>query len=95
MISSVTNSESGMVLTVTGEVTVEEAGALKKALSDAMDAAVFTVDIDKVTKVDTSGLQLLLAAQKKGCRLAGRPDAVTEELARRGLETEVADVHAG
>lgn len=92
MNSSVINSEGGMVLAIAGEIRAEDAGALKKALADAMDATISVIDTGQVTKVGTSGLQLLLAAQKKGCRLARRPDAVTEELARRGLETEVMDV---
>ena len=94
MISTVINSEGGIVLRVSGEVKVEEAGALKKALSDAMDARISAIDIGEVMKIDTSGLQLLLAAQKKGCRLANTPDSVMGELTRRGLETEVTDVHS-
>ena len=86
------NSECGMALIVAGDVTVEEAAALKDAVTEAIDREAVILNIEKVTRIDTSGLQLLLAAQKKGCRLAGRPDAVTEELARRGLRPEVMDV---
>lgn len=92
MNSSIISSEGGMVLAIAGEIRVEDAGALKKALADAMDETITVIDTGQVTKVDTSGLQLLLAAQKKGCRLAGLPGAVAGELARRGLETEATDV---
>ena len=92
MITSMVNSECGMALIVAGDVTVEEAAALKDAVTEAIDREAVILNIEKVTRIDTSGLQLLLAAQKKGCRLAGRPDAVTEELARRGLRPEVMDV---
>jgi len=68
------DAEGGQVITVTGGVGLDEAGAIKALLLDAFgEHDAVTVDLSGVTEVDTCFLQVLVSAQKsaekRGVRL--------------------------
>ncbi|MCL6583796.1 MAG: STAS domain-containing protein [bacterium] len=60
-----TYSGQGDCLCLSGEITINEASALKDALLSYLSSQVsLSIDLQGVTKIDTSGLQLLYAARQ-------------------------------
>jgi len=64
---------------VEGEMTIFCAEALKPLL--LADPAPAALDLAAVTEIDTAGVQLLLAAQRRGTQLLQASEAVCEVLA--------------
>jgi anti-sigma B factor antagonist len=73
------------VLRLNGELTIYRAAEMKPALLEALDrAARLDIDLSDVTEIDTSGVQLLMAAKrraqalKRELRFIGHSPAVLE-----------------
>lgn len=85
---STSRSGEGIRIDLQGEVVIREAALLKEILLKHLaEEKYIQIDLDKVTKIDTSGLQLLYAAyqtatnQKKKLFLE-RPSSTFMEAAR-------------
>jgi len=65
MTCSVHESENGLVLELAGEVTIGQTAKIREELLKALfQTTHITVSLKGVTDMDTSGLQLLMSAQK-------------------------------
>ena len=88
-----TASNEENVLTLKGELSISHAARLKAELIQALDAAPrIVIDVNAVTDVDLSALQLLCAAHKsalaKGKQLILSPDlpeTLTRQIQKAGL----------
>ncbi len=88
-----TSDNEEKVLTLKGELSISHAAQLKSELIQALDAAPrIVIDVNAVTDVDLSALQLICAAHKsavaKGKQLILAPDlpeTLTRQIQRAGL----------
>ena len=69
---STKHSIDGTLLILEGELTISEGTKLKEALKKHLDRQKpIEVNLEKITKIDTSGLQLLYAAHQTALREGG------------------------
>jgi len=88
MDSRVEHTQDGTVLTLYGDVTIQNAGELRKVLVGELAAASgLTVNLAYVTRCDLSLFQLLCAAHRTPApvKLADVSPAVAEVMASSGL----------
>ncbi len=76
----------------TGDLTIFEAVAFKDALVTLLSQeGPVVLDLAQVNRVDTSALQLILAAQRSGrLHVTGAPDTVKRNMARIGCPGSLA-----
>jgi len=88
MDSRVEHTQDGTVLTLYGDVTIQNAGELRKVLIGELAAAAgLTVNLAYVTRCDLSLFQLLCAAHRTSVpvKLSDVSPAVVEVMASSGL----------
>ncbi len=82
----VEESDEKKILSINGELTIQNAADLKKILIESLeDTSHLTLNIENVTEIDMSCLQLLCSAHKttintdKGLSIHGSPSAIFQE----------------
>ena len=82
----VDKSDDKKILSINGDLTIQNAAELQKILIECLeDTAHLTLNIENVTEIDMSCLQLLCSAHKttlntdKGLSIDGSPSAIFQE----------------
>lgn len=76
-------------------VTIDQMNALKDVIDAQLGAAIITLDATAVARIDTAGLQLLLAARREIEARGGEvcwqavPEALTEAARQAGLDGDL------
>lgn len=86
-----TVEDGGSTWVAWGEIDVAVAHDVGEELKASLDGHPKTIDLRRVTFLDSSGLRLLLlgGTDEKGPLLVGAPDAVRDVIALTGLEHTV------
>ena len=84
--SSGVSAQSNSGWTPQGPLTIAEAGAAREELVQRIGAKTpFTLDVSRVDKLDSAGLQVLAAAVRTGlCSITQIPEAVKQKLDQAG-----------
>ena len=76
------------VLTISGSLTIDQQDSFRRTFDERLDSGIqdFVLDIEHLTHVDSTGLEMLLWLQDEATRRAGRVKLVNpEELVRIAL----------
>jgi anti-sigma B factor antagonist len=73
MIQEITVTEKNVLVTLSGSIYVEEAAQIRKSLIGYIESGhkIFIVDLSNVDYIDSSGLGMLVAIQKKALQNGG------------------------
>ena len=79
-----------MCIALEGEMTVLNAGKIRDAFLDAVDSSSsLKINLEKVSEIDTTGIQLLISAQKsaaKGAEFIGQSEDIVKAVRSRGVQ---------